>query len=154
MFHKFRVKHTVCPCTGGVCVHVFAARSWMRWHFLHCYASRAKPSTAHSSYTVGSCGESKEQTISTATHYWKKAQTTQPNTHGPHHLLTCTRSRKKRSFMANSPSSVINSRETVSFVVGTARLPQMRLEFRVKEKDIIIMTVNQNEWMEGLHVLT
>ncbi len=39
----FGIKHTVCPYTGGVCVHVCTARSWMHWHFLHRHASRAQP---------------------------------------------------------------------------------------------------------------
>lgn len=42
--------HSESLCTGGICMRVFTARSWMHWHFLHCYASTAMPSSAHSSY--------------------------------------------------------------------------------------------------------
>lgn len=155
MFHEFRVKHTVCPCTGGVCVRVFTARSWMHWHFLHCYASRAKPSSAHSSYCwlmwreyrkdhFYSYSLLEKNTNYTTQHTWASSFT------DSHRVRKETLFHGEFSFFCHK----VTRNSELCCTVGTARLPQMRLEVRVKEKDIIIMTVNQNEWMERLHVLT
>lgn len=110
----------------------------------------------HIVHTVGSCGESIEQTISTATHYWKK-NTNYTTQHTWASSFTDSHRVRKETLFHGQFSFFchkVTRNSELCCTVGTARLPQMRLEFRVKEKDIIIMTVNQNEWMERLHVLT
>lgn len=144
----FGTKHTVCPCTGGVCVHVCTARSWMHWHFLHRHASRATPSSAHGSYcwlvwrTHFCCFSLLEKTQNRTTqHTWASSFT------DSQHQV-----RKEMLFHGEFSfcnKSIGNSGLCCGLTRRSSQTPQMRLDLRAKERKHYYYYDCKSEWMNA-----